>query len=349
MKPRPYLYEVKIELPQQTDQIHPNDAGRQVVHIPRTTLLIGFLLLIVLVIFVFRHLGDASSFVSLLGQVEPRWLPLVILLQLATYGCVGMAWNTILRTGGQRVRLRELSRMAVEKLSVDQLVPAVGLSGNLVVFQAMKRSGIPHARALETILVNILAHYIAYAWVALAAWITLWRFHDTTSLTLSLLGGFAAIVLTVPVGIIWWMARKDRPLPAWMGRIRSLRRMHADIREVSPDRVFAPFLLVIATLLNLSIFLLDAGTLWACLRAVGQEVHFLTTFVALVMASIAATLSLLPGGVGGFEAGAVAVLHMLGVPVEAALAGTLLLRGFTLWLPLIPGIMFARRDVLLKL
>ncbi|MCE8002886.1 hypothetical protein [Billgrantia ethanolica] len=37
------------------------------------------------------------------------------------------------------------------------------------------------------------------------------------------------------------------------------------------------------------------------------------------------------------------VLTLLGVPLEAALTATLLLRGMTLWLPMLPGLWFARR------
>jgi glycosyltransferase 2 family protein len=36
---------------------------------------------------------------------------------------------------------------------------------------------------------------------------------------------------------------------------------------------------------------------------------------------------------------------MLGVPLATALAGTLLLRGFTLWLPLIPGFLLLRSSL----
>jgi uncharacterized membrane protein YbhN (UPF0104 family) len=71
----------------------------------------------------------------------------------------------------------------------------------------------------------------------------------------------------------------------------------------------------------------------------------LTAFVALAIATIAGVFSFLPGGVGSFEAGSTATLALLGVPVEAALTGTLLLRGLTLWLPLVPGLVLARGDL----
>ena len=56
-----------------------------------------------------------------------------------------------------------------------------------------------------------------------------------------------------------------------------------------------------------------------------------------------ATLSPIPLGLGTFETSCVGMLHLLGVPLEAALAATLLLRGFTVWLPMPPGLWLARR------
>jgi hypothetical protein len=50
------------------------------------------------------------------------------------------------------------------------------------------------------------------------------------------------------------------------------------------------------------------------------------------MASVAAIVGIMPGGVGTFEAATVGVLTLTGTHVTSALAATLLLRGFTFWL-----------------
>jgi uncharacterized membrane protein YbhN (UPF0104 family) len=60
---------------------------------------------------------------------------------------------------------------------------------------------------------------------------------------------------------------------------------------------------------------------------------------------MAATIAPAPGGLGTFEAGSMAMLTLLCVPVESALAATLLLRGFTFWLPMLPRLRLARRGI----
>ena len=68
-------------------------------------------------------------------------------------------------------------------------------------------------------------------------------------------------------------------------------------------------------------------------------------FASLVIASVAMTVILTPGGLGPFESACVAMLTLFRVPVEAALAATLLLRGFTYWLPMLPGLWVSRREM----
>jgi uncharacterized protein (TIRG00374 family) len=99
------------------------------------------------------------------------------------------------------------------------------------------------------------------------------------------------------------------------------------------------------TLFQASVFLLDAATLWTMLRAIGQNVSFLLAFPSFIVASMVASLGLIPLGLGTFEATCIAVLRALGIPLEAALTATLLLRGLTLWAPMAPGLWLARREL----
>lgn len=81
------------------------------------------------------------------------------------------------------------------------------------------------------------------------------------------------------------------------------------------------------------------------LQALGQDAFFLAAFSSFMTASIVATLSPIPLGLGTFEATCVAMLHVFGIGVEAALMATILLRGLTLWLPMLPGVLLIRREL----
>jgi uncharacterized membrane protein YbhN (UPF0104 family) len=224
-------------------------------------------------------------------------------------------------------------------------MPTGGMSGNLVIASAMKRLGLPGSVVTEALMIDVLGYYAAYAAVTGMAFFVLWTHHEVAPFILALVVMFSFVLAAVPV-IAWWLLehRDWKPGPR-LARLRFVRAFFEALEGVSPDRIRSPRLLTIATGLHFAIFLLDAGTLWTLLRATGTSVSLPAAFTALVVGSLAGTISFLPGGLGSFEAGCTASLALLGVPVEAALTGTLFLRGLTLWLPLIPGIVLARRDL----
>jgi uncharacterized protein (TIRG00374 family) len=117
------------------------------------------------------------------------------------------------------------------------------------------------------------------------------------------------------------------------------------LAEAPTDLLHSPALLIQTTVLQLAIFLLDALTLWLAFNSIGEVPAIWVIFVSFATASMIATIGPIPVGLGTFEAGSVGMLHFLGVSVEAALAGTLLLRALTFWLPMLLGIWLARREI----
>ena len=81
----------------------------------------------------------------------------------------------------------------------------------------------------------------------------------------------------------------------------------------------------------------DAGGLWIALHAAHAHAGFGLVVLAYVAGTVASWVPLLPGGLGAVEIAIPAVLHHFGVPLTAALAGTLLWRGLSLFLPALGG------------
>jgi Mg2+-importing ATPase len=89
--------------------------------------------------------------------------------------------------------------------------------------------------------------------------------------------------------------------------------------------------------------LFDASTLWIMLFALAASVSLPPVFASFMLSSLARTLGPIPGGLGIFEAASVATLKLMGVPIAAGLAATLLFRGVSFWLPLLPGVILTHR------
>ena len=210
---------------------------------------------------------------------------------------------------------------------------------------ALTHRGIPAEISLAALLVSLISYYAAYL---LAATLSLALLHfrhvaGVWIVTITIL--FCIIAVAIPTGTLWLHSRSQRPLPAWTNRIPGINRLLDMLGDAPGYLLRDGALLSKTTLFQASIFLLDAATLWAMLRAVGQNVSFLAAFPSFIVASMIATFGLVPLGIGTFEAACVAMLGTIGVPLDAALAATLLLRGFTLWLPMLPGLLLARREL----
>lgn len=121
-------------------------------------------------------------------------------------------------------------------------------------------------------------------------------------------------------------------------KIGWLARMFDMIAVTPPELLRNRDLIMRVALCNLGVFLTHGTSLWVCLKAIGYNAPLASTFIALVMASVMTKLGPIPMGLGSFEATSTGVLHLLGVPIEAAFTATLVLRFFTLWLPLLPGL-----------
>lgn len=288
------------------------------------------------------HFGEIRNFGRLLAQAQPAWLALAVALQISTYASVASGWSAVLSAAGTPRPLPPLVRIAIGKLFADQAVPSAGMGGNILLVDQLRALRVRRGTAVAALLISMIGFYAAYAVFAIIMLALLWLHDQATALMAGLVTTFLLVALAIPSLALWLRHRGSQPLPPRIERIGVVRALLASVAQAPAALLANRRLLAIVTGCNALVFLADAGSLFACLQALGQPVSPETAYIALIMASIVVTLGPIPLGLGSFEATAVATLGLLGTPVEAALAGTLLLRLLTLWLPLIPGLFIMR-------
>lgn len=113
------------------------------------------------------------------------------------------------------------------------------------------------------------------------------------------------------------------------------------------DRALArrPKLLLQAGACQALILLLDAATVWVLIRALGATAGPTGVFASFMISTLFRIVGFVPGGLGVFEAASALTLKAIGVGLPVALAATLLFRGLSFWLPMVPGLWFVRRAV----
>jgi len=302
--------------------------------------LFGLLLLAALCLVVARF-ADVHHWAELTRSARPGWLALALPLQAATYLCIATLWRATLRATGAPLPLRTLLRLSVAKLFSDQVLPSGGVSGSAYVVGALKRLGVGTSAAFAVLIVTTLGYYAAYLAVCVVSLLLLWLYHGLGPLTLAIALVFSVVAVVIP-SVVLWVRREGADSPL----LRLIPAGFSDLlRAFSgvPDRIVHDVrLLLMSTCAQGAVFLLDAATLWCMLHAVGLDSSFWVALPSFVVASMVATLGPIPLGLGTFEAMSVATLTVLGNPADSALAATLLLRGFTVWLPMVPGLWFAR-------
>ncbi|AMK26262.1 MULTISPECIES: lysylphosphatidylglycerol synthase transmembrane domain-containing protein [Sphingobium] len=288
------------------------------------------------------HWGEVRGFAALLREAEPGWIGLALVLQLTTYASVAGGWAAVLHRARTPQPLRPLMRIALTKLFADQVLPSAGMGGNVLLVDQLRSLGVPKGTAVAALLLSMIGFYAAYALFALVMLMLLWVHDRATPLMAGTVTVFLLVALAIPSLALWLRRRASGPLPHWIEQIGLVRRLLETVAQAPTVLLRDRPLILAVTGCNAMIFLADAGTLYACLHSLGEQAAFGTAFIALIMASVIATLGPIPLGLGSFEATSVAMLHLLGVALEAAFAATMLLRLFTLWLPLVPGMVMMR-------
>ncbi len=289
-------------------------------------------------------LGEERRFAELVHRAHPAWLLVVAALQVATYATLAWIWRrAAARYGARPPSLGSLIDLALAELFVDQAVPSGGLSGTVLVVRVLERRGLAPRAAAAAVTVSLVGFYGAQAVAVPSAFLVLALHRDVNRHVVVVAAVATAVALLTPT-LAYLLSHQARGrLPRAVMRLGIVARARSVIDRAPRDLRRRPALVGEAIGARLAIMLLDGTSLAAALASTGQTVELDLVVAVFVLASAVASVSFLPGGLGGFEAASIALLALLGIPVEAAAAGTLLLRGFSFWLPMVPGAWLARR------
>ncbi|MBX4927908.1 lysylphosphatidylglycerol synthase transmembrane domain-containing protein [Rhizobium binae] len=290
------------------------------------------------------HFGDLRLFIVTMESADSQWLGAALVVQLATYVCAAAIWGRVMARAGYRKQFSDLLCLAVVELFANQAIPTGGLSGSVMVVRGLINRAVPSPIAITALLIAAISYYAAYLLVAMIAFAMFWYSGDLTDIWFSLSIAFVGVVILIAAVLLLVAHSRGRLIPGSMRSWPPVARIAEALAKVRRDLVSDGIVLAEATALQAAIFLLDAATLWLALRAIGVETAWSDALICFVLASVVATLSPLPLGLGPFEGSCVGLLHLVGVQVEMGLAATLILRGFTFWLPMLPGLWLIRRE-----
>ncbi len=295
------------------------------------------------VVLVVAHVAEERAFVTLLQQARPWWLLWAMGLQAMTYVAQAEVWRIVLHRAGAQLPFGIAYRLSLAKLFVDQALPSVGLSGTVVVTQALEARGHPRPVVMSAVAVDTASYFAGYVLsLAVALAIVIGQGH-ASSLIVAVAALFFVFGTSLTVAVLSLSGRVPGHWAAHLLKVPGIGRALNLLQQAEPRLARNPAVLSRATALQITIAVLDAATMWVLIRALGTSASPGAVFASFMISSLLRTFGFMPGGLGTFEAASVATLALAGIPVPVGLSATLLFRGLSFWLPMLPGLAFSRR------
>lgn len=292
------------------------------------------------------HVGDIGAFAETALKTDARWLAVALAAQALAFLVQALIWALVLSRRNSPIRRGDLFVLSLGKLFADQAIPSAGVSGAIFFIHALTRRGISAADSFTTFVFGGASSILAFIVFALGAlaFVTLSGGSvEDFSVNISDLHfiAIAVIMLAFVIAALYLASQRDGPI-----RDGSFAKARKSVREAVALIYVERGLFAVCLGLQAIARLLDCVTLWIAFQALGGGVTFLTSVLAVSLASLAATIAPTPMGLGSFEAGLFGALASQGVGVEAVLAGGLIYRGLSLGLPLFFGFFVVQRELL---
>ena len=305
--------------------------------------------MVILAVILFASRKELMHAWHLLSQVNLLILSLMIPMQILVYYAGGEMIFSYLRAKGQleKVKQRELVRVALEGNFVNHILPSGGVSGVTYLTWRLGMYGVPPGRATMAQVVRHASGFAAFAVLLLLSviavtidgtlnrWIILASAAIFGLIVLIILG--CIYLLSSKRRVEWFAAQVYRAINWFVRRatfgkkrkwvseaiiMKFLEEMHDDFMGLRRDKrlLIKPFIWGVVYTLG------DAALFMIAFWSLGELFNPAPILIAYGVATLAGMFVLTPGGAGAYEAIMVTFLSFAGIPSGVAIAGTLLAR-----------------------
>lgn len=267
-----------------------------------------------------------------LKTLQMREMSILLALSLANYLCRGLRWHVFANRLGLMTSLSQNFRHFIGGFAMS-VTP--GRVGELVRMRWIRReTGWSFERTAPLVLIDRAADLSAMA-ILLALALALSTGGMTGGIPVAILAIAAAIVVTRPK-LLRMLANATHHLTR-----KSFPKLFAKVRRAarSLEAFTGPDLLIVAGILGLVGWLAEGYAFHLLLGWLGADIGLWKAVGIFIFATLAGGLTGAPGGLGGAEAAMVALLALDGVPLEAAIPATLIIRVTTLWFAILIGLL----------
>jgi uncharacterized membrane protein YbhN (UPF0104 family) len=314
----------------------------------RRALLFGLFVLssIAFLYYVLPRLTGLSETWHRLGEGDPWWLGVAFMTECLAFFSYGVLFRTVCLRG-RSIGWRATYQITLAALAATRVFAAAGAGGIALTAWALRRSGMePRIVACRMIAFLALLYSVYMSALVIVGF----------GLYLGILNGpgpfavtvvpaiFALMVWAIFLGVSLLPNDAERRLAHWAGgsgRVARLLARAGTVPASAASGVRTAFALVRAREWGLlgavGWWGFDMATLWACFHAYGPNPPPTAVIIMAYFVGMLANALPLPGGIGGVDGGMIGAFVALDVPFGYATVAVLTYRGFSFWLPTLPG------------
>lgn len=301
--------------------------------------------------------NDIGGVVDNLGKVNTFALLLLIPLELLNYDAYARLYRSLFKTLGAPVRYWPMYRLTLELNFVNHLLPSGGVSGISYFNVRMRGLGVSGAKST---LAQVLKLFLLFAsfqpLLILGLFLLALRGHAnnlvlvvaSSLITLLVVGTLLTlyviesrqrikVTLTSLTRVLNWLIHLIRRNHPETISIKSAQKTFGELHDnymIFKSRwreLKMPFLYMMIA--NAT----EVAAVYAVYIAFGQLVNVGAVILAYAVANFAGLISVLPAGIGIYEALMTAVLVATGIPAKLSIPVTIMYRVLNMTLQLMPG------------
>lgn len=270
---------------------------------------------------------------SELRAPRPDWFAVALVAELAAMGCYGRMQRRLLRSGGVTVPIHKHIALAYAAHSLSVTLPGGPVFSTHFNYQQMRRFGATPAIASWCI---ALSGMLSAAALAVVTAVSAFASNGTPQWRGLVTLALALVLLTVGIRRITRHPEKAEPATrAALAKVNRLRhrsddegldRLRGFVGQLRAARL-EPRHAVVAAAFAVLNWVLDAGCLWLCFRAVSDTgIGGAQLLLAFCAGMAAGTLTIIPGGLGLIDSALILGLVAGGVATSTAIAAVVLYR-----------------------
>lgn len=310
----------------------------------RKLLLLGALVIFGLMLY--KHRQEMVQVQTILHSGQWGFFVLALLLQLCFYLCQAYMYKEII---GVCLSLPfwEIFSLTLNSNTTNKLIPSGGVSGLFAFMDRAKDKGVASELSILSNMWFYILDYLSFLLIVWWGAVYYSMYVGMHTIQVIAVAIFSAIILLVSIFLVWVM-RNMHFIEGWLERNRSrrfIRRLYNPLhRIIKQMRLLKErWLSMKAAILHsflaaLLMQLFDLFILYLCFIIVRYPVHWGMVVAGFGLASVLAMVSMVPQGIGIYEASMTWVYIQMGVPFSVAVTVALLYRAVTFWFAIVPGL-----------